>query len=101
MRRVPLLFLALLNGACAYYPRQVEVYDPDCQIVSRKMVLQEADVGYYVGISCQNEGCLIPLIPAAASAIVSGSIVVVGNVVYWLEKQGRCLPHRFEDRPPP
>ena len=28
---------------------------------------------------------------AAASAIVSGSIVIVGNVVYWFEKQGRCL----------
>jgi hypothetical protein len=28
---------------------------------------------------------------AAASVVVSGSIVVVGNVVYWLEKQGKCL----------
>lgn len=27
---------------------------------------------------------------AAASAVVSGSIVVVGNVAYWFEKQGEC-----------
>lgn len=28
---------------------------------------------------------------AAASAAVSGSIAVVGNVVYWLERQGQCF----------
>ena len=27
----------------------------------------------------------------AASAVVSGSIALVGNVIYWFEKQGRCL----------
>jgi len=27
---------------------------------------------------------------AAASAVVSGSIVLVGNIVYWAEKQGKC-----------
>jgi hypothetical protein len=28
----------------------------------------------------------------AASAVVSGSIALVGNVVYWFERQGRCNP---------
>ena len=28
---------------------------------------------------------------AAASAVVSGSIVITGNAVYWFDKQGRCL----------
>jgi hypothetical protein len=28
---------------------------------------------------------------AVASAVVSGSIAVVGNVVYWLERQGQCV----------
>ena len=26
----------------------------------------------------------------AASAVISGSIALVGNVVYWFERQGRC-----------
>jgi hypothetical protein len=26
----------------------------------------------------------------AASAVISGSIAVVGNAVYWFERQGRC-----------
>jgi hypothetical protein len=28
---------------------------------------------------------------AATSAVVSGSIAVVGNVVYWFERQGQCF----------
>jgi hypothetical protein len=27
----------------------------------------------------------------ALSAIVSGSLVVAGNTVYWLEKEARCI----------
>ena len=27
---------------------------------------------------------------AAASAVISGSIMVAGNLVYWLERQGGC-----------
>jgi hypothetical protein len=34
---------------------------------------------------------------AAASAVVSGSVVVVGNSVYWLESQGSC-PFSRENR---
>jgi len=28
---------------------------------------------------------------SAASFVVSGSVVVVGEVVYWLEAKGRCM----------
>ena len=28
---------------------------------------------------------------SAASLVVSGSVVVVGELVYWLEAKGRCL----------
>jgi hypothetical protein len=44
--------------------------------------------------SCRNEACGAFLVAAgatlAASAVISGSIVVVGNIAYWFEKQGRC-----------
>jgi hypothetical protein len=44
---------------------------------------------------CQGKGCAELLLAAgtvtAASAVVSGGIVVTGNVVYWVEKQGRCI----------
>jgi hypothetical protein len=28
----------------------------------------------------------------AATIVVSGSIVVVGNIAYWLERKARCQP---------
>ena len=27
----------------------------------------------------------------AASVVVSGSIAIVANTVYWIERQGRCI----------
>jgi hypothetical protein len=88
------LFLAAatLLQACVYVPATTEVYDPDCQIVAKKMVLNEVDLG--ANWRCSNDGCIGLLVAAgataAASAVVSGSIVIAGNVVYWLEKQGNC-----------
>lgn len=50
---------------------------------------------YARGGGCSgHHGCASYLVVGAVSAAsmgVSGSIVIVGNVVYWLEKQGKCL----------
>jgi hypothetical protein len=86
----PVLLVTL--QACVFVPRTTEVYDFDCQMTSRQMDLQAVEIGGFG--RCRNNDCAVILVAvgatAAASAIVSGSIVVVGNVVYWLEKQGRC-----------
>lgn len=87
--------ITFLLSSCCYYPKKVEFYDEDCQIESKKLVLEATLVN--VTANCQNEECIIALlVPSVASAVVSGSIVIVGNIVYWLEKQGKCLPRRFE-----
>ena len=82
----------LLLPACVMVPRTVQGYDAQCRTESRHMVLDPVQVGS-IG-SCSNQGCVVIValagVTAAASAVVSGSIVVVGNVVYWLEKQERC-----------
>jgi hypothetical protein len=85
---------ALLLQACVMVPRTVERYDAECRTRSRHVVLDAVQVGS-IG-SCSNQGCVAVVVVAgitsAASAVVSGSIAVVGNVAYWLEKQGRCDP---------
>lgn len=82
--------VAALFG-CAY-PRTIHVYDEECQIMSRKMVLDLADVGPH---RCASD-CIAELVGQtailAASTVISGSIVVTGNVVYWLEKKRDCRP---------
>ncbi len=91
LRQTALLVGVLMLTGCFYYPRQVSFYDTDCQIVVRKLVMAETGLGI-VTVQCQNEACLLPLIPVAASALIAGSIVVTGNVIFWLEKQGACQP---------
>jgi len=87
--------MTVLMAGCIAVPRQVEYYDADCNIVSRKMVLDSPV--HAVGIvNCSNRECLAVILGVtAASMIVSGSIVVVGNTVYWLEKQGRCVESKL------
>ncbi|MET0333814.1 MAG: hypothetical protein ABW190_06040 [Rhizobacter sp.] len=85
--------LVLLLSACVVVPRTEIVFDDDCKILRRQMVLDVHQVGYFGG--CANQGCAALLVAtgavAAASAVVSGSIAVVGNAVYWLERRGQCF----------
>ena len=86
--------LAALLSACVVVPRTDSVFDPDCQMQRRQMTLEVHQIGAFGG--CANDGCVALLVGAgvvvAASAVVSGSIAVVGNVVYWIERQGQCRP---------
>jgi len=91
VKRCLVLVLPLLEG-CIYVPRSATIYDEDCKTSARHMTLQATQLGAFS--TCANQGCVALLIGAgavtAASAVVSGSIVVVGNVAYWIEKQGNC-----------
>ena len=89
---------AMLLGlaACVFVPRTVSVYDPRCGAHAEQMVLEVEQVAAFA--ACSNDGCIALLAAAGAvsaiSAVVSGSIVVAGNIVYWLERRGDCPPPR-------
>lgn len=78
--------------ACVYVPRTKEVYDANCQVTAKHMELEPVQVAAIN--HCNHEACVAILaaasVTAVASAVISGSIVAVGNVVYWFEKQGQC-----------
>ncbi|BAO29854.1 hypothetical protein [Sulfuritalea hydrogenivorans] len=92
-RRLGPALVMLLLGGCVYLPETTIRYDEKCGVYERKMTMQPYQVGSLMG--CRDEGCVAGLVAAgvvsAASAVVTGSVVVVGNVVNWLEKQGQCL----------
>lgn len=85
--------MALTLAGCIVLPQTEVVYDPECQMHTRQVTLQAAYIGGFQ--RCAGDGCVAMLAAAglvtAASAVVSGSIAIVGNVVYWMERQGRCL----------
>jgi hypothetical protein len=92
-RLVPIAAACLLAG-CVMVPVTRASYDPDCGLLAKQMTLEPVQVAAIQG--CSNHGCAVMLaaagITAAASLVVSGSVAIAGNIVYWLERQGRCLP---------
>lgn len=89
--------LALLQ-ACVYVPRTREVYDAGCQVVYKQMVMESVQMrgAEQCTRSPAAPECLVAALGSGftvvASAVVSGSIVIAGNTLYWLEKQGSCRP---------
>ena len=93
MRRCVLALVAVALAGCVYLPRTTEVYDEQCRISAKQMTLEVQQLGGF--FHCTNDGCAALLVAmgavTVASAVVSGSIVLTGNVVYWFEKRGRCM----------
>ena len=89
---LPLLALVMALAGCIVVPQTQTVYDPECRALVRQVTLEAAYIGGFH--SCAGEGCVAMLAAAgvvtAASVVVSGSIALVGNVVYWMERRGRC-----------
>ena len=92
LRRLLALGLLGLLQACMMLPRTTQVYDPECQLVFNHMVLETVQVAAIH--QCANQGCVALVVGAgivsAASEVISGSIVIAGNVAYWFEKQSQC-----------
>jgi hypothetical protein len=60
--------------------------------MANRLVLQEVQVAAIH--SCANEGCIALVLTAgiatAASVVISGTIVIAGNVAYWFEQRAKC-----------
>jgi len=91
-----ILLLPLLVSGCVYYPHKIEHYDEQCKIAFNTLELQTEEMkdacAKVNSSDPSGAACLGGILTlTAASAIVSGSLVLVGNTAYWLEKKGRCL----------
>ena len=84
----------LMATGCVIVPVTTVSYDPDCRYVTHHIELQAVQIAQLR--SCGGQGCeavmLAGLGVTAVSAVVSGSIVVVGNVVYWADHRVNCPP---------
>jgi hypothetical protein len=86
---------ALLLQGCIFYPHTTHVYDDECKVRARQMTLKGEPLLQVTSCSSNCEAVLVVLgAVSAASVVVSGTIVVAGNAVYWFEKQGHCQAAR-------
>jgi len=81
----------------SHSPRDIE-----CGMATHEYDLRLVEMGG-ITASCDSAECILSLgIFAAAwtgfTAVISGSIVVIGNTVHWLEQQGPCDEERLEQQ---
>jgi hypothetical protein len=90
-RLLVLLALAAALSGCVS-PHVVSYYDADCQVMARKVTLKVSDARALD--SCSNNDCVAQVlgraVVTASSTVISGSVAVVGNVGYWLERTANC-----------
>ena len=93
-----LLALALLLSACVAVPVIDHRAPVPCPLVTRQLTLTVVEMqGAY---RCQRtEECLASVVVGsalfAASTLVSGSVVIVGNTLHWMERNSRCTNQVF------
>lgn len=93
-----LVFLSSTMCACMVVPKQVATYDKTCMVATRKIELTVEQVDNIRHVNCNNDYCYLDIaeeitssaLVLTTSAIISGSIALAGNTLYWLERQGNC-----------
>jgi hypothetical protein len=97
LKNAAILVTGLALTGCVYIfsPQTITEYDEACNDVFRQMKLTVEQQAILPAGGCTNQADCIGLLGVVAlvtplSAIVSGSIFLVGNTVFWLEKQRRC-----------
>ena len=101
---------------CISVPRIARRKEPNCNLITKKLKLgivgsdkpylkatRDTMFGENIPSGCNGSAAGAAACAAifatlsAASLVVSGSVVVVGNTVHWLEKEGRCSPAYEEE----
>ena len=80
-------------------PSFTEKFDEKCQKTQKKVELSIEQVGMFDDLECSDKhDCksmflseiIGSVIVFPVSAIISGSIAVIGNSIYWIEEYGQC-----------
>lgn len=91
------LGLGIALSGCMVYPKEISRYDAECKITTHKYVFDVVAIEDPGCVTNDPRACLAIIAAVGpVSAVISGSIVVVGNTLYWLEEEGACLT-RTED----
>ncbi|WP_039914104.1 hypothetical protein [Cellvibrio mixtus] len=109
--RVSILLSLLITSlnACVVVPKKVASYDEKCKVAVQKITLDLAPVESDTDWHCTNENCawdvsseiFNAVLTTTTSAVVSGSVALAGNTLYWLESNGDCPSGSSAGNSPP
>jgi len=94
------LFLPLFVSSCVFLPTTAEKqkYYNKCKMATKKLTLEphvNSDYSLCHGKDVKKDPLfclLLSGVVTSASIVVSGSIVLIGNTIHWLEYQSGCDP---------
>jgi hypothetical protein len=97
-KRAVFLTIIPVLSACIYVPvvDEQEAATASCKTYTKSMNLEAIELqGNIAHQGCRTGDCLAGalagvVVVTAGSAIISGSIVLTGNTIHWLEYQGTC-----------
>ena len=97
LKTLAAISLALMMSACVYVP-VVDEHSADssnCKTFTKSMSLNAIEMQGNIAPECRTGECAATALAAvvvvsAGSALISGSIVLTGNTIHWLEYQGTC-----------
>jgi len=95
IRRV-LLYITLISflSGCVMVPKTHEFQEPKCELTTKKLTVDVVGLDVNDLQFAHGDGGAVILIVIGAvftvSAVVSGSILVAGNTVHWIEQEGTC-----------
>jgi len=93
MKKIISLFAMLsLLQACVAYPRTTPDKDNSrCELVTKRLRLATEESAYKVAGKIDPFSAIVSAgLLYGVTVVVSGSVVLVGNTVHFLEKQGQC-----------
>jgi hypothetical protein len=99
LKSLSLLLVCCFLCSCIIKPKKVVGYDEACNVETKRYELTVEQVKMFENMQCENDDCKKQFVGQAVgavfmvplSAIVSGSIMVTGNTLHWLEEKGKCL----------
>lgn len=107
--RVAITLLTSSVCACVVTPKKVASYDEKCMVSTHKIELTVEQINLFNDVHCISNSCKMELTSAlvtsalttATSAVVSGSIALLGNTLYWAESKGKCPNFNHPEQPSP
>ena len=87
--------VVLLVTSCAFVPEvsEEQVYQEKCRMLTKQLSLGVEEIhGDLCTSDTDPEACLLTfgVVIPVGSFVLSGSVVLIGNVLHWLEYHGAC-----------
>ena len=91
----------LFISACIALPATREVTNSNCDLVTREMYVDSHTLNNFnISGTVNGEGIVVlaatGLVIYSVSWVISGSIVLTGSSIHWLETKGRCNERETE-----